>query len=329
MDRYLKKIKSYLMESDQAKPFKFTDSVQVDFLAQGEYNKNFIVEEDGKKYVFRINMGSQLNLDNQIEYEYGAIKKLEVSGVTPSGYFYDDSRTHFDEGVLMMNFLVGRPLDYKTDLKKAADIFSKIHRLDVEPFEGILIEESDLCRARVEEGATWLKSFWESDSPAPETKMWINSLYAYCDQHADKMDRYFKNAPWRTVNNTEVNSHNFIIGPEKSYLIDWEKPVISDPVQDITQFLAPTTTLWKADYLLTDDEIKGFYKTYETGVGASIEERVEAYKPFLYLRALSWCAGAYISYTDGSRAIMNESTFKVIKRYLQPDFMEALLKSYK
>lgn len=329
MDKYISKIKAYLLESDRAKPFGFTESVQIDFLAQGEYNKNFVVEQDDLKYVFRINMGSQLNLDNQIEYEYDAIKKLEVSGVTPSGYFCDDSRTHFDEGVLMMNFLDGHPLDYKTDLNKAAEIFAKIHRLDVQPFEGILIEESDLCRARVDEGASWLKNFWTSNKPNLETKKWIDRLYAYCDQHAEKMDSYFKSDPWRAVNNTEVNSHNFIIGSEKSYLIDWEKPVISDPVQDITQFLAPTTTLWKAGYLLSEDEIKAFYKIYEAGVGAPIKERVEAYKPFLYLRALSWCAGAYISYTDGSRAIMNESTFKVIKRYLEPDFMEALLQPYK
>ncbi len=328
MQIHLDKIKSYLLETDQAERFGLTEKMRVEFLAQGEYNKNFIVCQDDLKYVFRINMGSQLNLENQIEYEYEAIKKLEISGVTPIGYFCDNSRTYFDEGVLMMNYLEGRPLDYATDLNKAAEIFSNIHRLEVEPFESVLIEESDLCRARVREGASWLADFWKSDRPGSKTKKIITQLYDFCDQNAQRTDAFFVADPWRAVNNTEVNSHNFIIGSQKHYLIDWEKPVISDPVQDITQFLAPTTTLWKADYLLSEDEVKCFYRTYEKGAGRQVEERVEVYKPYLYLRALGWCAGAWMSYTDASRAIMNETTFKVIERYLEPDFMEDLLKDY-
>ncbi|MCS4475453.1 hypothetical protein JQ032_06505 [Clostridium botulinum] len=35
--------------------------------------------------------------------------------------------------------------------------------------------------------------------------------------------------------------------------------MISDPCQDLTQFLAPTTTLWKANYILKDCEINEFF----------------------------------------------------------------------
>ncbi|MBF4211745.1 hypothetical protein EI533_29200, partial [Pseudomonas donghuensis] len=39
--------------------------------------------------------------------------------------------------------------------------------------------------------------------------------------------------------NTELNNKNFIIG-DKSYIIDWEKPIIGEREQDLAHFLAPT-----------------------------------------------------------------------------------------
>lgn len=328
MKDYKNRIKHYLCHHKDARSYGFTDKLRVEFLAQGEYNKNFLVATETGKYVFRINTGSQLNLDNQIEYEYKAIKKLEISGVTPRVFFYDDTRTYFDEGILMMNYLEGRPLDYKSDLNVAASIFARIHTLDVTPFKNTLLIENKLCRDRVIEGQRWLSDFLNSNRPDRESQQIIYKLLDYCDQHADKEDRYFVQNPWMAVNNTEVNSHNFIIGEERSYLIDWEKPVISDPVQDICQFLAPTTTLWRSNDLLTVAQISGFYKVYQEATGQNIEERVLIYNPFLYLRALSWCAGAWLTYTDESRVIRNEQTFKVIENYLTPAFMNHLLKDY-
>lgn len=328
MDIYIPKIKAYLRGNSCNKSINFSDQTSVTFLAQGEYNKNYLIEDQGEKYVFRINMGSQLNLDNQIEYEFNAIKRLEKSGVTPIGYFCDNSRKYFDEGVLLMNYLNGRPLDYKTDLEKAARIFAGIHQLETCAFENILIKEEDLCIARVKEADQWLEAFRKSTLPVDEVKDVIESLYKYCLMNAEETDQYFKNEPWMVVNNTEVNSHNFIIGEDKSFLIDWEKPVISDPVQDITQFLAPTTTLWKTETVLSNGEINHFYDIYESLVGREVRERVKAYEPFLFLRAFSWCAGAWITYMDESKKIKNPQTFEVIKKYLDVNFMRDILKEY-
>ena len=48
--------------------------------------------------------------------------------------------------------------------------------------------------------------------------------------------------------NTELNSGNFLIDPQGvSSLVDWEKPLVSEPGQDLGHFLAPTTTFWKTD----------------------------------------------------------------------------------
>ncbi len=329
MKNIVEKIKKYLIYNERCAKFKFSSSTVVKFLAQGEYNMNFIVENDSNKYVFRINKGSQLNLENQIEYEFNAIKALEKSGVTPIGFFCDNSRKTFDEGILMMNFLEGKPLNYKRDLTKAAEIFSNIHSLSIAEFKDLLIPENSLCNDRVLEGERWLEPYIKSDLAPIKIKNTLNQLLEYCREES-KIDKFFLNNPWLVVNNTEVNSHNFIIGEENSYLIDWEKPVISDPVQDITQFLAPTTTLWKADYILDEDEISSFYNSYnkERNQKYNIRERVELYKPFLYLRAFTWCASAWVEYAKGTREISNDDTFKKINMYLEDNFMKNLLEQY-
>ena len=63
-------------------------------LAQGEYNINYVFRhpKTGKKLVLRVNTGSQMHLERQIDYEYGALKLLEGSGRTPAPFYVDGSR---------------------------------------------------------------------------------------------------------------------------------------------------------------------------------------------------------------------------------------------
>ena len=62
-------------------------------LAQGEYNRNyrFLHPITKKQLVLRINFGSQMHLEHQIEYEYHALKLLERSGRTPKAFYADGS----------------------------------------------------------------------------------------------------------------------------------------------------------------------------------------------------------------------------------------------
>lgn len=303
----------------------------VAFLAQGEYNLNFVVEDDANKWVFRVNTGSQLQIDNQIRYEYEALKRLEISNVTPKVYYVDDNRVNFDYGILIMEFLEGEPLNYKTDLNKAAEVFSKIHSLNLDYVDtSNFIVENSLFGDRILEAERLLSKYLDSPQIETKKKIFFDTFlnWAKANQYKEK---YFEENKWHVINNTEVNSNNFIIGRRGNYLIDWEKPVISDPCQDITQFLAPTTTLWKADYVLSEEEKKEFFKIYIDGVGLkgrNIIDRVSLYNPYLYLRALSWCAYAYLEYLKPDKDIKNMDTFNKIKQYLELDFMKSLLKDY-
>ena len=58
----------------------------IELLGAGEYNINFTFDDRDLKKVLRINMKSQMNLENQIEYEYETLQLLKDSGVTPKPY---------------------------------------------------------------------------------------------------------------------------------------------------------------------------------------------------------------------------------------------------
>ena len=176
------------------------------------------------------------------------------------------------------------------------------------------------------EGERLLANVWESPHVSREIKSFFDQFLGWAKANRSK-EQYFIDESWHVVNNTEVNSHNFIIGKEQSYLIDWEKPVISDPAQDLTQFMAPTTTAWKTDYLLSEEEKELFFQTYIEGLKGedqNIRERVQLYTPYLYLRALTWCAYAFVEYHDPNKQIKNMDTFEKIKTFLQIDFMKKL-----
>lgn len=327
-EKLIEQIKQYININRKTtlKDLNLRQDFEVEFLAQGEYNINFRLNSYPKKYVFRVNTGSQLQIDNQIVYEFNALRYLESSTVTPKVFFVDSSKMYFDYGILIMEFLEGTPLDYGKDLDEAARIFSKIHSLEIAKDNHFIIEKN-IFSARIDEGERLLANIWDSPIVDKKIKFFFDKFLDWAKKNRDK-EKYFIDNPWFVINNTEVNSHNFIIG-EKSYLIDWEKPVVSDPAQDLTQFLAPTTTLWKTNYILSSDEKEKFFRNYTNeliGKDKDIRDRVHLYTPYLYLRALGWCAHAYVEYHDPKKEIKNMDTFEKIKEYLDIDFMEGLMK---
>lgn len=303
------------------------------FLAQGEYNINYLVTTQKTKIVFRINTASQLNLKNQIKYEYNALKFLSSSGVTPKPLFLDDTKNELPFGLLTMEFLEGRPLNYKTDLKKAARIFAKIHSLSFPKSHDFIVEDN-IFSARIAEGKWLLNNVWDSSYISENVKKIFVAFLSWAEKNK-LSESYFVKNKIHVLNNTEVNSSNFIIG-KTDYLIDWEKPVISDPAQDLTQFLSPTTTRWKTETVLNKTEKEIFLKEYckianENGFNIAVDEiqkRIELYKPYLYLRALSWCAHAKVIYDDGTKEIQNDDIKKKINEFLEIDQLKDWLSEY-
>lgn len=292
-------------------------------LGQGEYNVNYTFDHpDGRKLVLRINRGSQMHLADQIGYEFSALKVLEPSGRTPRAIFCDPSMH-----CLVMEHLPGRPLRYETDMEIAAEIFADIHALP--PAQGLLEPKNPLtaiideCRQMVEHYYTWNKA-------DPEVVRLLETL----EREISSKDLTTPAGLRKCIVNTEVNSGNFLINPGgSSYLIDWEKPLISEPAQDLGHFLVPTTTFWKTDVILAPGEIRHFVRCYERAVAgrfetASLTERLPLYFTVTCLRGVTWCAMAYREYCQPGRAITNPDTFEKLRAYLEPAFLRNLLENY-
>ena len=292
-------------------------------LGQGEYNVNYTFDHpDGRKLVLRINQGSQMHLDDQIGYEFNALKALEASGRTPKALFCNSAHN-----CLVMEHLPGRPLRYETDMETAAEIFADIHALPLAPG---LIEPKNPLEAIIDECRQMVAHYYKWDKADPEVVRLLETL----EKEISAKDLTAPAGLRKCIVNTEVNSGNFLINPGgQSYLIDWEKPLISEPAQDLGHFLVPTTTFWKTDVILKPEDIRQFVRHYERAVAgrfetASLWSRLPLYFTVTCLRGVTWCAMAYREYCQPGRAISNADTVRKIQEYLKPDFLENLLKNY-
>lgn len=327
---YIKFIEPLIKSREYREGLGLPEAIEEEYemFAAGEYNVNlsFIHPVTGKKLVLRINQGSQMHLDNQIEYEANTLHLLQNSGRTPRLYYVDGSKKYLDKGILVMEYLPGVALDYTRDLNKAADILVDIHRQS-------LLENTDLIEAGagfnfvLDECEEMFKHYTQSSYADEEVANRIRKLLDKGHEMSENRKDSF-NGLYKCLINTELNSTNFLINDDgKNYLIDWEKAVLGFPAQDIGHFLAPTSTFWKTDIILTRDEIEGFIENYISKASLyfdtkGIKETSLAFIKINCLRGLSWCAMAYVQYKEADKDLMNESTRVKLDAYLADEFLK-------
>lgn len=319
---------SYLKSEEFLRPLGLSKGADLKFfpLGQGEYNVNysFFHPVSGQKLVLRINKGSQMHLEDQIGYEFMALKYLTPSGRTPKPLFCD--REH---KLLVMEWLPGTALDYQSHMEQAAGILADIHSVPV-PKDCKLVRPACPAQAIYEECRDMVKHYLEWEKADSEVCGLLNTLM----EEIGKLPLREPSAAPICMVNTELNSGNFLINPDgTSYLVDWEKPLLSEPAQDLGHFLAPTTTFWKTDVILTPEEVRAFVKAYIKAVGGRMDcsllaGRLPLYFTVTCLRGVTWCAMAYREYMEPGRELTNEDTLCKLKAYLRPEFLVNLLENY-
>ena len=299
-----------------------------ELLAQGEYNINYAFTHPvtEKKLLLRVNCGSQMHLKHQIEYEAHALKLIECSGRTPKVLYVDGSKKILDHGVLVMEYLPGHAMDYRKELMLAAPCLADIHSVPIPESEEILIHPDNPLKAILEECEEMFKVYLESPLGDEEKKTYIRELLNLGWKREAEIRL---ESGYQCCINTELNSTNFLINGEgkTNYLIDWEKPLFGNPAQDLGHFLAPTTTFWKTDVILTSEEIEKFIDAYIKAVENRfktdmIREHTHAFIPITCLRGITWCAMAWVQYQQPDKLIFNESTFKKLNAYLDMNFLK-------
>jgi aminoglycoside phosphotransferase (APT) family kinase protein len=307
---------------------------EIEPLAQGEYNLNYLVRQEKNIWVFRVNIGTQIGRDDQILYEFRALQLLATTNVTPRPYYVDDSRDQVGYGVLIMEYLPGEKLDYRRDLQDAARLFARIHTQPVDLAQNHLIREKRPLSMTFEECSQLLPVYLESDLADPALRAYLTEVLAWANEARHRED-YFVSDPCPSIINTEVNSGNFIANRERGtlHLVDWEKPLWGDPSQDLSHFCAPMTTLWKTDYRMTASNKRRFIDSYRAAISDAhlrdtIWERVHLRDPFNYLRGISWSAMAWVTYQTGEHAVKNQDTFLKVSSYLNLDFLREMFDPY-
>lgn len=291
-------------------------NIQVHFLAAGEYNENYLVQNGLEPCVFRINRGSQLGLADQIGYEFKVLSCVESSRVTPRPLYVHSDPHLFGAGVMLMEHLPGTALDYERNWPQAARIFARIHSVVPCPE---LIRQPDPIAAITAESLAMLTKFPNHALKKEQTRL-LQYHEEMCRLGQDSAKLFAADNP--CVVNTEVNSGNFLITPESAYLVDWEKAVVSSRYQDLAHFLAPTTTLWKTETLYRTEQKHAFLTAYQSALDNSpdLEELTTCCKLMervIVLRGLSWCHMAYHEYSNADRALCNAETWVKIQSYMR------------
>ena len=295
-------------------------------LGQGEYNRNWVFchPVTGHKLVLRQSTASQMHLRDQIGYEFDALRLLEASGRTPKPVFVDRQA-----GFLVEEYLPGRPLDYRRDLRAAARCLARIHAVPVLRHSTLLGPPDPVGAIRAECGEL-AKHYL--DCPIADAQ--VCTQLRFLLNAAQQTDEREARLPG-CILNTELNSGNFLVngadGP--TYLVDWEKPILGECAQDLGHFLAPTTTFWKTDVLLSKEEKLQFLRDYHGFSEQNLPfdalvRRTQTYERINCLRGLCWCAMAWVEYQGPDRPIRNGSTYEKICAYLSPGFLEWIRSEY-
>jgi Ser/Thr protein kinase RdoA (MazF antagonist) len=298
---------------------------EVRFLAAGEYNENYLVETEKGKFVFRINHGSQLDLDRQTEYEFRVLEAIAPSGVTPKPCIYDQEPEKFSGGVMLMEFLPGRKLDYGAESDLAAEVFARIHDATGDGAYPGLLRQPTPIRDIAAESLGLIERF--PDHPLEKERRLLKNYHAKILSLSGEFDGRFESGP-QCIVNTEVNSGNFLVDGGTAYLVDWEKAVVSTPFQDLGHFLVETSTRWKDSYVFSPEEKRDFLTAYAgsskrspvTGMEWTIDEMIEnteVMERTILLRALSWCFMAWYEYRHTDRSLQDPVTEDRISTYLE------------
>lgn len=300
--------------------------------AHGEYNQNFMFEHPTthKKLLLRVERGSQMGIENQIEYEYSGLKALEKCNRTPRAFCCDGSRSLCRNGVLVEEFLPGVKLDYENrcHLSEAASIFADIHSFPIPDNTG-LIKANNAFVEMLAECKKMAAVYFQSSICESRIKAQIVRLISEAEKtlvRLGEINNHF------SIINTEVNNTNFLINEsdsEPSYLIDWEKPLIADPAQDIGHFLADTTTFWKTDFFFTQSEKIDFVGEYIDDISGrfkddGLRDRCLKFVNFTCLRGITWCAQASVDYASNSKEILDDVTREKLGHYLDINYLKSV-----
>lgn len=324
--------------------------LSADELGEGEHNRNFLFcdPETQTRYVLRVNVLPQPFHENQVRYEFDALRALERSGRTPKPLYLDEGASAPAHGALVISFCEGDELDFDhlrpKDIERVARILADVHSVPVAP-DCPLYRPTDPMRALFDECVERFEAYRASAYEDARITRWAERFLSRASRALDEAPRAAAGA---SIVNTETLPSHFLLphgteapngndakgaspGKEPGFFVDWERPVIGEPAQDVAYFVSPTTTFWDSEFLFPADDVDAFVEQYWRAVDGRIprdgfDARLSAWRMMTALRSVTWCCRALIRYAGATGAHTTDKTAQKLPVYLSDEFMERIEK---
>jgi hypothetical protein len=216
------------------------------------------VKVDGRDFLFRINIEQQSGLADQIEYEFHAIRFLSSHQIAPKCYYFDNTRQHFEFGILIEEYLRGPYISLVPEqMPEIAELLVRLHTL--KPVDLPLMVWKDPLMDNYNMVCGDLMEY--EAKKTPDEKI-IKLTRQFLEKKGPTLPEHRALYVPDGINHTDTAIDNFIHTAEGLKLIDWEKPRLDDCSYDVSCFLCEPCQLWCTTKPLSPQGQEVFLETY-------------------------------------------------------------------
>jgi len=294
-----KKLQNYI-KSLNPKIFgaKKIRKIKIKSLPKGNWNYNYVVQINQKKFVFKIYSPSKKEFfENSGKKEYTALKLFSKSNFVPNPVYFDESKKFFNKEVLIYEYAEGKTLKKfeNTDVIKLARIFSLIHTSNYDKLSGILEKKQENPKILLSQLFKSLEDYKKRKEKIDE----YAQKFEYYLRIASKQKTQKTNHPLSIIHTDPVPS-NIITNSENIYLIDWQSPKIGDPAFDVWAATNKAYHLWDIPQTMTAEQKNIFLQEYIKKTGDSeVVQRIKTKEPLWLLETGIYCLNRHTDFKQG------------------------------
>lgn len=280
------------------------ESIKVTPLPPGNWNFNYLVTINDRKFVFKLYSPNVQGLlfENSGRNEFlilDLIKDLEIS---PKPVHFDESGTFFNYSVLIYEYVKGQRLQFSGEaVQEIAKIFAKIHTMDTAK-AGFVEEKDHHPEFLMQEIINSFDRYRQRDDAQQEEIELFSWFIEKAKEHFLKANITSNSLYPKTIIHTDPVPSNFVVGDkiDKITLIDWQRPIIADPAFDVWAFLSEPFNLWDLPETISEEQKELFLTTY-LGLreDSTLLERIKLKEPLYLLQLGLYCLLRHSDYKNG------------------------------
>ncbi|MFW5991446.1 MAG: phosphotransferase [Candidatus Nanoarchaeia archaeon] len=257
------------------------NNIDINKLASGCYNVNYLVKINNKHFVFRQNIHSDEQEGGQLEKEYETLKKLDG--------LHAPKPLYFRENILIEEFIQGEKITKLTDklIRRIAKALAKVHK------HKISVKSSSL------------KKYYENLFESRQNTLQKNQkISAQLKPFIKKAKEYIhkKNSRFNEIKKTrllhgDMHCGNILKSGSDVVFLDWENTGAGEPAFDIVAFFYESENLQYFQNSITDKQKELFIKEYlKHNFDQNLREKIDIIYPLRWLSDTLWLASRIINY---------------------------------